>query len=106
MKYSIPIDVCIICNKPMSHYSQHISKNNGWSCTLCSDCIDGLIVNYGTDGFNKFISPGGLISQIKEKLDTLDNQKNLQEVIYSVIKKFLEEEEDTGMFDNILDSLS
>lgn len=109
MGYNIPIDICIICNKHMSEYSRHLSHANGWVCTLCSSCEEEIIDVYGHDTLENLMGSGGLIDQIRYKLDTMTNPEEIKEAIYDLVVKFVEGAGGDGneqILDGIFDTLS
>jgi len=109
MGYTIPVDICIICNKPMSAFSQLLSKGNGWACTLCSSCEEEILDAYGRDTLENLMGTGGLVDQIRNRLDSMTDPEDIKEAIYDLVVRFVEDvggEENQQILDGIFDTLS
>src|SRR6185436_12048026 len=83
MNTLIPDDECIICKKPMSRYSRHVSMRDGFSATICSICRSGV---KNSPVIDFFLKSGGLLDIIK-KIEKVDMQ---EEEIYAEIQKVLD----------------
>jgi len=109
MGYTVPLNICIICNKPMSEYSQHLSNRNGWACTLCSSCESEILEVYGQSVLENLMGNGGLVDQIKDRLDSMTDPEDIKEAIYDLVVRFVEDvggEDSSELLDGIFDTLS